>query len=181
MTTTFQLTCACPQFIWTPYCKSSVQYLHFTCTHNVCYLEDLLHVFFSFAFSVDYGCVWIWGLKIKGTAKASCDVWATRGKHALRRWLNKLFIKGSCCKWLHWVLPTCPTDVLSFNIPALYLATSTAISYQSKYLQELFTTFKGHEPCAFITAGFYTFWWGDSAEGICWTCLRSVSCYWLWL
>ena len=32
---------------------------------------------FRLLFSVDYGCVLVWGLKIKGTAKASCDVQAT--------------------------------------------------------------------------------------------------------
>ena len=38
------------QFLRTPYCISSVQYLHFTCTHNACYLEDLLHEFFCVCF-----------------------------------------------------------------------------------------------------------------------------------
>ena len=47
---------------------------------------------FRLLFSADYGCVLVWGLKIKGTAKASCDVQATRGKYAFMAddWINTL-------------------------------------------------------------------------------------------
>ena len=47
---------------------------------------------FSFAF---FSSVLVWGLKIKGTAKASSDVKATRDKHAWKvdDWISTL-LKG---------------------------------------------------------------------------------------